>query len=226
MELEKLQEKSTQESLLQIMKIDFLDIMKKEDIRSRRGYLEALGIKEITYEFSVDAMSFIHAISNLYKGVSIQAKKELDYFKVHFLQDDEHSSLSIGFSISSKENTNDNNDAFYAIDPESKELTKIDKPSFEKKAVYYKENLLKTIKKCTKTDKNTEAVIYKIKDVYLFLINHFILSEGYKSLFFQLIKFEEDAKDINNRNRLSLVVHAIKPDKDKGEGHDFGTVYP
>jgi hypothetical protein len=236
MELENLQEKGIDKSFLEILKIDFLDIMLENDVISRRSNLQNLHIKNMKYEFSVDAMNFISTIAEFYKVATIEIKKELEYFKIHFIQD-EKGTFSIGFSLSSKENSNEKNDSFYRIipiehtEPTEKPgiLKKIDtRVEFEKSTHLYETNLLPEIKTRTKTEKNTQLIFYKIKDIYLFFINHFLLNHelGYSKLVFEIIKFEETPKDPNNKNKLALVVRAESSSKDKSESYDFGTVYP
>jgi len=231
MELEKLQEKGINK-LLEILQIGFLDIMPEEDVVSRRNNLQNLHIKNMKYEFSVDAIDFISKIAKFYELATIEIKKELEYFKVHFIQD-EKGIFSIGFSLSSNEKSNEKNDSFYRIiSTQSTEkievLKKIDRVDFEKSTSLYETNLLPGIKTSTKTEKNTQLIFYKIKDMYLFFINHFLLNHesGYSKLVFEIIKFEETSKDPNNKNKLGLVVRAESASKGKSESYDFGTVYP
>jgi hypothetical protein len=236
MELEKLQEKGIEKSFLEILKIDFLDIMPENDVISRRNNLQNLHIKDMKYEFSVDAINFISTIAEFYKLATIETKKELEYFKIHFIQD-ENGTFSIGFSLSSKNDSNEKNDSFYRIiyieQTESTEklgtLKKIDnREEFEKSTSLYETNLLPEIKTRTRTEKNTQLIFYKIKDIYLFFINHFLLNHdlGYSKLVFEIIKFEKTPKDPNNKDKLGLVVRAENSSKDKSESYDFGTVYP
>lgn len=227
MELEKLQEKSIDEGFLEILKIDFLDIMLEEDVTARKFSIKSFGIQNLKYEFLVNAASFTSTIKNFYSDVPVELKRELEYFKIYFIQD-EKDIFSICFSISSKENQNNGpNDSFYTIDS-NEELIKIDKFDFEKYKEKFRVNLLQVINIASKTENNTEIISYKLKDVYLFIIKHFLVmnKSDFPKLLFELIKFEKTVKEPNSRNKLSLVVRAESINKDKGDAYDFGTVYP
>ncbi|WP_445458231.1 hypothetical protein [Flavobacterium sp. HNIBRBA15423] len=234
MEAKELQEKGKDKALLNkfILSIDkFFDIMPYEQVESRNEDLVNLKIDEINKDFSINSKSFIETIVNSNRNTPVEIRKTLEYLKIYFVQLD-NGSFSICFSISSKQNCDfGEHDSFLKID-ENKNLIEIKKTEFKKHHLKYKNNLLPTINSKTKIDdkeiNNTEVISYKLKDLYLFLIYHFLLQSDYEysKLYFKMIKFEKNVKVSNNQNKLSLVVRAEKSSKDKGEYYDFGTIYP
>ncbi|CAM3883245.1 MULTISPECIES: hypothetical protein [Flavobacterium] len=232
---QKLQEKSINKAFLEILKIDFLDIMPDERVQPRHERLEKLNIKNMKYNFSINAESFINKIIDSYKNLNVEIKKTTDYFKIHFIEDD-NKKFSICFSISSLENMEiGKEDIFFKIDGND-ELEKLEKdnngeiPYFKKGRQEFQNNLLKDINLNTKINgqemENTEVISFKLKDVYLFIISHFLLENDYSKLFFQMIIFEKEYSEKKHQNKLSCVVRAKDNYLKQGEAFDFGTVYP
>ncbi|UOX33121.1 hypothetical protein LXD69_13870 [Flavobacterium sediminilitoris] len=232
---QKLQEKSINKAFLDILKIDFLDIMPDERFQPRHIRLENKNIKNMKYNFSINAESFINKIIDSYKSLDVKIKNITNYFKIHFIEDD-NKKLSICFSISSLENMEiGEEDIFFKIDGND-ELEKLEKdnngeiPYFKKRRQGFQDNLLKDINLNTKINgqemENTEVISFKLKDVYLFIISHFLLENDYSKLYFQMIIFEEEFSEKKYRNKLSCVVRAKNNYQKQGEAFDFGTIYP
>lgn len=231
----KLQEKVTEKTILKNFETFapvVLKIMPDEEVDSRNEALRKLAIDNMIYDFSIDSENFIFEIFNSYDNASIEEKKKLDYFKIYFIQDD-NDQFSICFSISSVETEKfDDKDFFFKIN--TKKIEKIGKEAFIKYSDNYKNKLLQTINSQTSIGglqiKNTEAVSYKLKDLYFFILKHFLINSkpesSYSELFFEMIKFEETVEESVNQNKLSVVVRAQSPLKGRAEAYDFGRVYP
>ncbi|MDR7210517.1 hypothetical protein [Flavobacterium piscis] len=232
---QKLQEKVDKKAFLESfikLGIDFLKTMPEEEVNSRNKDLRKLNLTtNMIYDFSIDSENFIFEIYNSYENKPTEIKRKLDYFKIYFIQDD-NDLFSICFSLSSEETEKyEDNDSFFKINCKN-EIEKMEKDEFIKYSKNYRDKLLQTINSQTMIDgveiKNTEAISYKLKDLYFFILKHFLIKpiSDYSKLSFQMIKFEENVEEQNNRNKLSLVVRAEDDTKGKGDAYNFGTVYP
>ncbi|MCC9016363.1 hypothetical protein [Flavobacterium lipolyticum] len=209
-----------------------LKTMPDEEVYLRNKALRKLEIRNMIYDFCIDSKNFISEISSSYDNAPVEEKKKLDYFKIYFIQDD-NDRFSICFSISSVETEKfGDKDFFFKI--KAKKIEKIEKEDFIKYSNNYKNKLLQTINTQTRIGglqiKNTEAVSYKLKDLYFFILKHFLNNSkpesSYSELFFEMIKFEETNEEPTNQNKLSIVVRAQSVSKGKAQAYDFGRVYP
>lgn len=231
----KLQEKVTETTIsknFETFAPIVLKIMPDVEVDSRNEALRKLAIDNMIYDFSIDSENFISEIFNSYDNASIEEKKVLDYFKIYFIQDD-NDQFSICFSISSVETEKiGDKDFFFKIN--TQKIEKIEKEAFIKYSNNYKNKLLQSINSKTWIGglqiKNTEAVSYKLKDLYFFILKHFLINakpeSSYSELFFEMIKFEENAEEPTNQNKLSIVVRAQSVSKGRAQAYDFGRVYP
>ncbi|BFM41597.1 hypothetical protein CFS9_02380 [Flavobacterium sp. CFS9] len=231
----KLQEKVTEKTIsknYETFAPIVLKIMPDVEVDSRNEALRKLAIDNMIYDFSIDSENFISEIFNSYDNAPIEEKKVLDYFKIYFIQDD-NDQFSICFSISSVETEKiGDKDFFFKIN--THKIEKIEKEAFIKYSTNYKNKLLQTINSKTWIGglqiNNTEAVSYKLKDLYFYILKHFLINStpesSYSELFFEMIKFEETAQESINQNKLSVVVRAQSVSKGRAQAYDFGRVYP
>ncbi|QSW88059.1 hypothetical protein J0383_17515 [Flavobacterium endoglycinae] len=216
-----------------ISQIEVLDIMKEDQVISRIANLKSLELEDMEYDIFINSKSFVYEIFVFYDSMPIEIKKTLEYFKIYFIQDDDNR-FSICFALSSEKTEKSvTNDFFFKIN--GREIEKMDVNEFIKYTKNYQNKLLPRINSQTMINglpmRNTETISYKLKDLYFFIIKHFLIRQNYKytELYFQMIQFEKTTEEQNNRNKLSLVVRAQGTDifiDNKGDAYDFGTVYP
>lgn len=182
-----------------------------------------LQITELQKDFTIDARLFINKIATIINDSNADINLQIEYLKIYFIQNDSNC-FSICFSISSEKDVSMGiNDSFFIIRNGGFESIPIN--DFVSLHKTYKDNLLKRINFETKVN-NTEVISYKLKDVYLFIINH-ILIDKYTHLLFETIQFK--TADTNRKaNMIGLAILATDSVNTnlKGSPYDFGTIYP